>query len=358
VAGRQAPLDEYREKRDFGATSEPSGKRRRRGRSGTGPPRFVVQEHHATSLHWDLRLERDGVLASWAVPKGIPPDPETNHLAVHTEDHPIEYLDFEGDIPAGEYGAGTMSIWDRGVYEVQKWSDREVMVVFHGERVSGRYVLFATADRNWMIHRMDPPSDPDRQPLPTGRGLEPMGAIAGALPTGAGWVFEPWWPGQRMVVAFDGGRPLLAGGTRVPELNALGEALGSLSVVLDGVLVAVADDGRPDRARLQRRLAASSASALRRLAGRVPLTFAIVDVLWLDGRSRTATPLEERRALLESAVSRGAAWVLTPRQADGPALLEASSATGFGGVLAKRLGSPYRVGEVSPDWVAVRGSHA
>ncbi|MGH3939884.1 MAG: DNA polymerase ligase N-terminal domain-containing protein, partial [Pseudonocardiaceae bacterium] len=87
--------------------------------------RFVVQEHHATALHWDVRLERDGVLVSWAVPRGIPPDPTRNHLAVKTEDHPLEYLDFHGEIPAGQYGAGTMKIWDRGTYEVHKFRDRE-----------------------------------------------------------------------------------------------------------------------------------------------------------------------------------------------------------------------------------------
>ena len=109
-------LERYRAKRDAAATPEPAGDGRRRG-GATRPPRFVVQEHHARRLHWDLRLEHDGVLASWAVPRGIPPGPERNHLAVRTEDHPLEYLDFHGEIPAGQYGAGTMAIWDRGTYE-------------------------------------------------------------------------------------------------------------------------------------------------------------------------------------------------------------------------------------------------
>src|SRR5215469_10236736 len=105
-------LDTYKAKRDFSATPEPAAEG---GTADTGDaPRFVVQEHHARRLHWDLRLERDGVLASWALPKGVPPDPKVNHLAVPTEDHPLSYLDFKGDIPAGSYGAGTMSIWDHG----------------------------------------------------------------------------------------------------------------------------------------------------------------------------------------------------------------------------------------------------
>jgi bifunctional non-homologous end joining protein LigD len=350
-------LADYRRKRDFTATPEPPPlPARRKGRRGAGPPRFVVQEHHATALHWDLRLERDGVLASWAVPRGIPVDPETNHLAVHTEDHPIEYLDFEGDIPEGSYGAGSMRIWDRGVYEVEKWSDREVMFVLHGERVTGRYVLFSTGardGRDWMIHRIDPPSDPDRRPLPSAEGLEPMVAVRGRLPHGDEWVFEPWWPGRRMLVPFDGGRPVLpADSPRVPELSSLGAALGSLSAVVDGVLVALADDGRLDRSRLERRLSATGAAG-RRLVTKVPLTFALVDLVWLEGRSTAALALDERRGLLEAAVSRGPAWVVSPQQPDGDALLAAASATGFGGVVAKRRASGYRAGP-SADWVAVK----
>src|SRR4051794_17069661 len=136
-------LSKYRQKRDFSETPEPGP-----GEAAAAPapdlPRFVVQEHHARRLHWDLRLEHEGALASWAVPKGIPPEPERNNLAVRTEDHPLEYLDFHGEIPAGNYGAGSMTIWDRGVYEVYKWRDTAVMVTLHGERVQGRYVLFRT----------------------------------------------------------------------------------------------------------------------------------------------------------------------------------------------------------------------
>src|SRR5918996_1345177 len=157
-------LDRYRSKRDFSATPEPSPQAAEEDSERT--LRFVVQEHHARSLHWDLRLEHEGALASWAVPKGIPPDPRRNHLAVRTEDHPVEYLDFHGEIPAGEYGAGTMKIWDRGTYEVHKFRADEVMVTFHGERVRGRYVLFRTGGKNWMIHRMDPPEDPGRGAVP------------------------------------------------------------------------------------------------------------------------------------------------------------------------------------------------
>jgi bifunctional non-homologous end joining protein LigD len=131
---KKGGLEEYERKRDFEATSEP---RPRRKRGKKLQPRFVVQEHSARRLHWDLRLERDGVAASWAIPNGIPKDPGENRKAVHTEDHPLEYLGFEGEIPAGEYGAGTMRIWDSGTYECLKWEQGKVVVDFHGERVRG-----------------------------------------------------------------------------------------------------------------------------------------------------------------------------------------------------------------------------
>ena len=158
-------LSDYGRRRDSSRTSEPvppAGARHRPSSSGDG---FVVQEHHASALHWDFRLERDGVLVSWAVPKGLPPDPKVNHLAVQTEDHPLEYASFEGTIPAGEYGGGVVTIWDHGHYDLEKWTEREVKVVLHGERVNGRFVLFKTG-KNWMIHRMDAPARPGWERLP------------------------------------------------------------------------------------------------------------------------------------------------------------------------------------------------
>ena len=237
-------LDSYRRKRDFSATPEPTGGAEA---SDERTARFVVQEHHARALHWDLRLERDGALASWAVPKGIPADPRRNNLAVRTEDHPLEYLDFHGDIPAGEYGAGTMKIWDRGTYETHKWRDAEVMVTFHGERVRGRYVLFRTDGSNWMIHRMDPPEDPDREPMP--QRIEPMLARTGELPRDdENWAYEIKWDGVRAIGYVDGGRLRLEARSgrditsRYPELRSLGRALASSQAIVDGEVVAF--DGR------------------------------------------------------------------------------------------------------------------
>lgn len=157
-------LGDYRDKRLFSESPEPVGKDKR---EGTGEqPRFVVQEHHASHLHWDFRLEHEGVLVSWAVPKGIPLDPKTNHLAVRVEDHPLEYIDFAGRIPEGQYGAGEVTIWDHGVFESSKFRDDEVIVTLHGQRITGKYVLFHTKGKNWIIHRMDPPAEDYQQAPP------------------------------------------------------------------------------------------------------------------------------------------------------------------------------------------------
>src|SRR3954463_9892728 len=122
-------LDEYERKRDFQKTTEPAPKRRGKSQQ----PRFVIQEHHARRLHWDLRLEHEGALASWAVPNGIPEDPKRNRKAIRTEDHPLTYLTFHGEIPRGQYGAGTMTIWDHGTYVAEKWRENEVIATFAGE---------------------------------------------------------------------------------------------------------------------------------------------------------------------------------------------------------------------------------
>ncbi len=148
-------LATYRSKRDPGRTPEPDGSG---GGSGDGRT-FVIQEHHASSLHWDFRLEHDGVLVSWALPKGVPTTTTTNHLAVQTEDHPLEYGTFEGTIPKGEYGGGKVTIWDTGTYELEKWKPREVIATLSGTKEGGlggrrKFALIKTDKNHWLIHRM------------------------------------------------------------------------------------------------------------------------------------------------------------------------------------------------------------
>jgi bifunctional non-homologous end joining protein LigD len=355
-------LDSYRRKRDFSATPEPTGDAESAPDERT--LRFVVQEHHARSLHWDLRLERDGVLASWAVPKGTPPNPRKNHLAVRTEDHPIEYLEFHGDIPAGQYGAGSMRIWDSGTYDTHKWRDKEVMVTFHGERVRGRYVLFRTDEKNWMIHRMDPPEDPDREPLPD--KIEPMLAKTGPLPRDDHrWAYEIKWDGVRAIGYVDGGRLRLASRNgrditpRYPELRELGRALAGHEAVLDGEVVAFDADGRPSFQRLQGRMHLTSDHVVRRLAQSEPVAYVLFDLLWLDGHSLLALPYSERRERLLALGLSGPTWQ-TPAShvGDGAAMLEASRARGLEGIIAKRLDSPYTPGRRPGTWVKVKNVRA
>lgn len=351
-------LDEYAAKRDFATTPEPAGAT---PRARAGAPRFVVQEHHARRLHWDLRLERDGVLASWAVPKGIPMLPAPNHLAVRTENHPLEYLDFQGEIPKGEYGAGTMRVWDSGTYDLEKWTDREVMVTFHGSRVHGRYVLFRTAkdpDGNqWMIHRMDPPDDPTRATVPT--DLRPMLAVpATGLPDDdAHWAFEMKWDGMRALLTVEGGRVRATSRQgndatgRFPELQGLGRALGSTEVVLDGEIVTLGADGRPSFERLQPRMQAASERAVRRLVESHPAVVMLFDVLWFDGHPTTGLPYTERRRLLERLGLAGSAWQTPPASVGGgAAAMDAARRLGFEGVVMKRVDSPYLPGRRSDTW--------
>ena len=139
-------LEEYRRKRKFGKTPEPEGG------VGTGEGnRFVVQKHQASHLHYDFRLEMAGALKSWAVPKGVPEAPGVRRLAVQTEDHPVEYIDFVGTIPEGEYGAGTVEIWDKGTYRLDKKSAGEIEFSLEGEKLSGAYVLVHTDGKNWLL---------------------------------------------------------------------------------------------------------------------------------------------------------------------------------------------------------------
>ncbi len=349
-------LGSYKAKRDFEKTPEPKARSRRKA----SEPRFVVQEHHARRLHWDLRLEHEGTLASWALPRGVPEHPDENRLAVRTEDHPLEYLEFEGEIPKGEYGAGTMFVWDRGTYEVEKFRDDEVIATFHGERVSGRYALFRTRETDWMIHRMDPPVDPAYEPFPD--RFKPMMARSGKLPPRENqFGFEVKWDGIRTVAFCDHGHIDLQGRNfsdftpRYPEVRELARSLGARRVVLDGEIVAFDDEGRPSFERLQARMHLASDSAVRRRMRDIPATYVIFDLLYLDGHSTMALSYEERRGLLERLELEGPAW-RTPsyHRGEGSALLAATAEHGIEGVVAKKLDCPYQPGVRASHWIKVK----
>jgi bifunctional non-homologous end joining protein LigD len=350
-------LAEYERKRDFGKTAEPAAARRARWREGA--PRFVVQQHDATRLHWDLRLEHDGVGVSWAVPNGIPHDPSENRKAVHTEDHPLEYFSFEGEIPKGEYGGGTVQIWDSGTYEQEKWEDGEIIFAFEGKRLHGRYVLFrAGGPKDWMIHRIDPP-ERERDPFP--EPLPPMSARPGELPRPTrGWAAELAWGGVRAIARCRPGRLDLRGadleeiGARWPEVHRLSRQIGAHDAVLDGELVVFDDAGRPDRQRLARRDKPGSESAARRRARDYPATYVIFDLLHLDGEDLTGAPYKRRRELLAGLGLDGPAW-RTPANATAKikGLLEASAGQGVEGLVLKKQSGHYAPGRRTGDWILV-----
>jgi bifunctional non-homologous end joining protein LigD len=355
-------LSRYGAKRDFASTPEPTP-----GALATPSDaalRFVIHEHHATRLHWDLRLERDGTLASWAVPKGLPPAPGENHLAVAVEDHPLEYLEFEAEIPKGQYGAGQITIWDRGTYECLKWEPRKVEVALHGERVDARYALFpidpGEHPKNWLIHRMDPPDDPDREPMPA--RIAPMLARSGELPDeDGGWAYEVKWDGVRAIAYSRPGELRLESrnlndiSESYPELFAINAALGSHSAVLDGEIVAFDGAGRPSFEALQQRMHVGSRARARKLAGATPVTYVIFDLLWLDGHSLMREPYSARRERLATLALNGPSWQ-TPEHVigEGKVLLEAAAEQQLEGVVAKRLDSRYQPGARTREWVKVK----
>jgi bifunctional non-homologous end joining protein LigD len=359
-AGKKAggKLGEYERKRDFDTTPEPAAKKRRKGK---GAPRFVVQEHSARRLHWDLRLEHEGVAVSWAVPNGIPLDPAENRKAVHTEDHPLEYLDFEGEIPAGEYGAGTMRIWDRGTYEVEKWQEEKIVFSFSGERLSGRYALFraGASTKDWMIHRIDPPGE-ERDPFP--QSVVPMLAKLSKLPASDdGWAAEVKWDGVRAIAYCRPGRLALQSRNlndvtaQYPEVRRLSRQLGARDAVLDGELVAFDEEGRPSFERLQQRIHQTSASVVRRRMKSHPATYVIFDLLYLEGRNLMSEPYSRRRELLEGLKLTGESWQ-TPAYSTGhaEALLEASAEQKLEGIVLKRLDSRYAPGKRNGSWLKVK----
>jgi bifunctional non-homologous end joining protein LigD len=358
MAGR---LKTYERMRDKGATPEPFGATKQKARKKK--PRFVVQEHHATALHWDFRLERDGVLVSWAVPKGPPVDPRTNHLAVHTEDHPLDYYDFEGEIPKGQYGGGKVVLWDRGTYDEEEWTDTKVKVVLHGERLDGEYVLFQTKGKNWMMHRVSPPQDTAYEPMP--ENVVPMLATTASdlPPKQQEWAFEFKWDGVRAIVYVDGGRAtaqsrnLLDITGSYPELRVLGEEVGSTRLVLDGELVVFDAQGRSDFGLLQQRMKLTG-DAVRRLMTQYPVTYLVFDVLYADGRNTMTLPYVERRAILDGLELNGAHWQTPPYfPGEGTAVRQASIDRGFEGIMAKRLDAAYYPGRRVDHWRKVKNVH-
>ncbi|WP_448508634.1 ATP-dependent DNA ligase [Mycolicibacterium thermoresistibile] len=344
-------LSTYRSMRDPARTPEPVPK----AVAQTGNnDRFVIQEHHARRLHYDLRLERDGVLVSWAVPKNLPDTPSVNRLAVHTEDHPLEYLTFHGEIPKGEYGGGKMTIWDTGTYETEKFNDvgpeedgkgGEVIITLNGEKISGRYALIQTDGKNWLAHKMK-----DQKPRTDVRleDYKPMLATHGSVTKlkAKTHAFEGKWDGYRLLVYIDHGRLCLQSRSgrdvtrEFPVLQALAADLADHHVVLDGEVVALDESGVPSFGEMQNRARATH------------IEFWAFDILWLDGRSLLRAKHSDRRKVLLALAEKGGLIVPELLPGDtGADALEHARQRFFEGVVAKRHDSVYQPGRRSSAWI-------
>ncbi|MEK6225164.1 MAG: DNA ligase D [Chloroflexota bacterium] len=350
-------LTEYQRKRDFHRTPEPKGKQPK----GEPTRRYVVHRHHATRLHWDVRLEMRGILASWAVPNGPPLEAGKRRLAVHTEDHPIEYLTFHGVIPDG-YGAGSMTIWDTGTYELLDEKDNELKLRMKGTRLDGEWVLVQTKQndgRDWLMIKHGAP--PKNDPLLA--KIEPMLAAAADEPFDSpDFTFEPKWDGVRTIAFVDGGevrlqtRNLLDCTKQYPEATQAAEALtGAYHAILDGEIVALDPNGVPSFQRLQPRMHVSDESTVRKLRKSTPVIYQVFDILYADGEDLTRKPLRERlRRLDEALTPMGSIRRSEGFPGTGVALFEAAREQGLEGIVAKRLDSIYQPGARSPAWVKIK----
>jgi bifunctional non-homologous end joining protein LigD len=338
-------LLEYERKRNPKQTPEPFGGKRGKARC----PVFVVQRHDARRLHYDFRLERDGVLASWAVPKGVPLEPGEQHLAVHVEDHPLEYGSFEGEIPKGNYGAGTVEIWDRGTYELlEEKRDGGLTVRLHGDRLQGTWALvpahLSGDEKNWLILRKRETG----KTAASRRTYRPMLAtLTERLPAGEGWEYEPKWDGYRALGYVRGGEARLVSrnGNDLTERFAsvareLVQALRTPDAVVDGEVVALDAHGK------------ASFSAMQQ--GSTQLAYEVFDLLEADGEPLVELPLTERRARLGKLLARNPVVQLSGSFADGEALLEAAREQGLEGVMAKRAASHYREGRRNREWLKIK----
>src|SRR5437899_1207172 len=399
------PLSTYRAKRSLDRTPEPGARPATAGPPPSAGGLFVVHMHAARRLHWDLRLEMDGVLRSWAVPKGPSPNRADKRLAVLVEDHPLEYGDFEGIIPEGNYGAGAVIVWDRG-----RWVPLEdpheglkkgkLLFELRGYKLHGKWTLvkLKKGEKEWLLIKEKDGYVADDGALPPQSVLsgltveelkeganraapalellarlkaprravrpeeaEPMLAETRERPfTKAGWLFELKLDGYRVRAARDGAEAQLI--TRnghdiaetFPEMARALAALPYDDVILDGELVVPDDAGRPSFQRLQNRARVSRALDVRRAAVETPAVLYAFDLLALAGYDLRPLPLERRKAVLERVVPPvGPIKYLEHFATDGEALYDQVVKLGLEGIVAKKADAPYRAGR-SPNWLKIR----
>ncbi len=344
-------LEKYKQKRSFDKTPEP-------------PPAialgegnaFVVHRHHASRLHYDLRLEQDGVLKSWAVPKGLPPRPGVMRLAVATEDHPLEYLNFEGTIPKGEYGGGEMWIYARGKYLITKEKKNGFYFRLQSKELNAEYRTHKTKENEWLLERVDIPQiDYLRDEI------EPMLASSAEKPPASGdYLYEVKWDGIRALIALDDGRMTIRTRNtmditnRFPELLVPEQAFRASTGLFDAEIVCLDEKGKPVFKHVIHRMQQTSEGAIERARATYPAVCYVFDCLYLDGRPIVNEPLVRRRAWLADALKPNTPYRLSEVVDDGHALFEAAKTLGLEGIMAKEKNSPYQPGKRSAHWLKIK----
>jgi bifunctional non-homologous end joining protein LigD len=340
-------LREYERKRDQKKTPEPFGGKRR-GKQ----PIFVVQRHDARRLHYDFRLERDGALASWAVPKGVPLEPGQQHLAVHVEDHPLDYATFEGEIPQGQYGAGSVEIWDTGTYElVEEKRDGGLTVRLHGKKLDGTWTLIPAhmdgKEQNWLIVRKRDETVAPKGGQPDYAPMLATLSDSKQIPRVDGWEYEIKWDGYRIVARVAGGEAVLRSrkdqnySERFANVaKELVKAVKTPDCVVDGEVCALDDEGRP------------SFSAMQQGKPGTPIIYYVFDLLEVEGEPIVDLPLAERRKRLKKLLDgRNRTIQFSQGFDDGEALYRAAQERRLEGIMGKRLESHYLPGRRSRDWL-------
>ena len=344
-------LSKYAGRRSFGKTPEPPPAITQ----GEGNA-FVLHRHHATRLHYDLRLEQGGVLKSWAVPKGLPPRPGIVRLAVSTEDHPLEYVNFEGKIPKGEYGGGDIWIYARGKYEITSKKKNGFHFRLQSRELSAEYRTHRTGDNNWMLERIDKPQiDWLRDPV------EPMLAqIAEKPPDKGNYLYEVKWDGIRALIALDEGgirissRNQLDITEKFPELLLPDQAFRATSALFDTEIVCLDADGRSVFGNVIRRVKQTGEGAIERARGRYPAVCYVFDCLYLDGRPLINEPLVRRRVWMADAIRHGTPYRVSEAIAEGAELFKAGKKMGIEGIMAKEEHSVYQPGKRSASWLKIK----
>jgi bifunctional non-homologous end joining protein LigD len=306
-----------------------------------------------------VRLEHEGGLPSWAVPKGLPTAKGDKRLAVQTEVHPLEYGSFEGTIPEGHYGAGEVRIFDDGWYEPVEWTDTKVSFRLHGRRYPGLEFHFVKTRTDWLAFLASNQTEPLIAAPPR---FSPMLAEAGAEAfDDPKWWFEPKMDGIRCLADMSTGETVLRSRTgrdvtpQYPEIHMIHELVDQVNAVIDGEIVAFDPDGRISFETLQQRMNLANPRQIERIKTQIPVTFVAFDLLWLDGNDTTGLGLEERRELLTYVVEQDDRLQLTAYlEGEGTSLVQAAGQQALEGVVAKRKGSPYVPGRRTDAWRKIK----